>query len=94
MKSDSIYVNLEPIIIPIHNIIDPYYVLWPLGMAMGRVFSGIRPTSPQMGRGLILINGFGTGLGRVWEFFKKLGAGSGIAPTRPAPIIYKIKFKF
>ena len=45
---------------------------------MRRVFSGTRPTMPLMGRGLILINGFGTGI----RFFLKLGAGSGIAPSR------------
>ena len=33
-----------------------------VGMAMGRVFSGTRPAPPLMGRGSILITGFGTGL--------------------------------
>ena len=56
---------------------------------MGRVFSGTRPTPPLMGRGLNLINGFGTGM----KFFFKPGAGSGIAPSHPAPIIYIINFK-
>ena len=56
-------------------------------MAMGRVISGTRPAPPLMGWDIIFLNGYGTGLG----FFLKPGAGSGIAPPRPAPIIYKIK---
>ena len=60
-----------------------------LGMAMGRVISGTRPAPPLMGRDIIFLNGYGTGLG----FFLKPGAGSGIAPPRPVPIIYKIKIK-
>ena len=50
----------------------------PVEMAMGRVFFGY---PPLMGPGLILINGFGTGM----RFFLKLGVGSGIVPSRPAP---------
>ena len=61
---------------------------------MGRVISGTRPapprpTPPLMGWDIIFLNGYGTGLG----FFLKPGAGSGIAPPRFAPIIYKIKIK-
>ena len=48
-----------------------------IGLAMGRVFSGTRPVPPLMGRGLILINGFGMGM----NFFLKPGMGSGIAPS-------------
>ena len=50
-----------------------------LGMVMGQVFSGTYPALPLMGRGSILINGFGMGLG----IFLKPGAGSGIAPSHP-----------
>ena len=50
----------------------------PVEMSMGRVFFGY---PPLMGPGLILINGFGMGM----RFFFKPGAGSGIAPSRPAP---------
>ena len=50
-------------------------------MATGRIFSGTRPALPLMGRGLNLINGFGTGM----RFFFKLGVGLGIAPSRTAP---------
>ena len=49
-------------------------------MATGRVFSGTRPAPPLMGRGLNLINGFGTGM----DFFLKPGAGLGITLSRPA----------
>ena len=52
-----------------------------IGMAMGRVISGTRPAPPLMGWDIIFLNGYGTGLG----FFLKPGAGSGIAPPRPAP---------
>ena len=48
-------------------------------MAMGRVISGTRPALPLMGRDIIFLNGYGTGL----RFFLKPGAGSGIAPSRP-----------
>ena len=58
-------------------------------MTMGRVFSGTRPASPLMGRGLILINEFGMSM----RFFFKPGVGLGIAPSHPASIIYKIIFK-
>ena len=58
-----------------------------VGMAMGRVSSGTRPAPPLMGWDIIFLNGYGTGLG----FLLIPGAGSGIAPPRPAPIIYKIK---
>ena len=60
-------------------------------MAMERVFSGIRPTPPLMGRGLNLINGFGTGMR---FFFFKPGVGSGrvrVLPN-PAPPYLHIKF--
>ena len=52
-----------------------------------------RPVPPLMGRGSILINGFGTGLGFFLKTRDRFGAGSGIAPSRPALIIYKINFK-
>ena len=58
----------------------------PVEMAMGPVFFGY---PPLMGRGLILINGFGTGM----RFFFKPGAGSGIVSSRPASFTYKINFK-
>ena len=57
-------------------------------MATGRVFSGTRPAPPLMGRGLNLINGFGTGM----RFFLKPGAGLGITPSRHAPPRLHIKF--
>ena len=62
------------------------------GMAMGRVISGTCPVPPLMGRDIIFLNGYGTGLG----FFFKPGAGSGIAPPRPAPaqLYIKLKLKF
>ena len=50
---------------------------------------GYPPAPPLMGWDIIFLNGYGTGL----RFFFKPGAGSGIAPPRPAPIIYKIKIK-
>ena len=56
---------------------------------MGRVILGTRPVPSLMGRDIIFLKGYGTGLG----FFFKPGAGSGIAPPRPASIIYKIKIK-
>ena len=67
-------------------------IIW-VGMAMGRVFSGTRPVPPLMGRGLNLINEFGTGM----RFFFKPRAGSvrvWVLP-HPAPILftYKINFK-
>ena len=40
-----------------------------------------RPSPPLMGRDIIFLNGYGTGLG----FFLKPGVGSGIAPPCPAP---------
>ena len=52
-------------------------------------FSDTCPAPLLIERGLNLINGFGTGM----KFFFKPGAGSGIAPSRPTPIIYKINFK-
>ena len=57
-------------------------------MAMGQVFFWYppRPASTLMRRDLILINGFGTSM----RFFLKPEAGSGIAPFRSTPIIYKI----
>ena len=51
--------------------------------------TGNHPAPPLMGRGLILINVFETGI----RFFFKLWTGSGIALFHPAPIIYKINFK-
>ena len=53
-----------------------------LGMAMGRVFSGTRPTPPLMGRGSILINGFGTGL----EIFFKTRDGFEYCLAPPHPV--------
>ena len=55
-------------------------------MTMGWVFSGTCPALFLIGRGLILINGFG-------EFSKNLGRIR-VLPhqSRPVPIIYKIKF--
>ena len=34
-----------------------------LGMAIGRVISGTRHALPLMGRDIIFLNGYGTGLG-------------------------------
>ena len=47
-----------------------------LGLAMGRLFSGIRPAPPLMRHGLILLNGFGADMG----FFFKTWGGFGYCP--------------
>ena len=46
------------------------------------------PRPAPNGTGFNLINGFGASM----RFFFKPGAGSSIAPSHPALIIYKIKF--
>ena len=64
--------------------------LMKVGMAMGGFFLGTRPALPLMGRDLILLNGFGTGMRFLFKTRGGFGTGSGIALSRPAPIIYKI----